>query len=126
MVLGMVCSWQEGCWASATTTSTEKVDEQDLEAEKANFLYRGAPDGMRCSIGLCLMTEAVMAMDGFSYQQASLEEYIRHCTADGKRLTSPLTNVPMGATYMPNHNLRTMVKDYIYEREKEWRDHLAQ
>ena len=72
------------------------------------------------------MTEAVVAMDGFSYQKSSLEEYISHCAAKGQPLTSPLANEPLSATYMPNHNLRTVVRDYIEEREEEWKLHVAQ
>jgi len=65
-------------------------------------------------------------MDGFSYQKLSLEEYIAHCAAKGQALTSPLTKERMGETYMANHNLRNVVNDYIEEREKEWRLHVAQ
>ena len=73
------------------------------------------------------MTEAVLAMDGFSYQKSSLDEHIAHCTAKGQPLTLPLTGEPLvSGMYMPNHNLRTMVKDYIEQREKEWGLHLAQ
>ena len=104
--------------ASTSATST-KEDEGDLEEEKHDFFFDAAADALKCSVGFCLMTEAVTAMDGFSYQQTSLEEYIAHSTAKGQPLTSPLTNAPMGAMYMPNHNLRTMVKDCMYEREME-------
>ena len=46
---------------------------------------------------------------------------VPHCAA-----TSPLTGEPMGVMYMPNHDARTFVKDYIEQREKEWRLHVAQ
>ena len=99
--------------------------EEDLEDAKHDFFSDGAADGLKCSIGFCLMTEAVMATDGFSYQKSSLEEYIAHCAAKGQALTSPLTKERMGEMYMPNHNLRNVVKDYIEEREKEWGLHVA-
>jgi hypothetical protein len=75
---------------------------------------------MDCSVGFCLMTEAVLAMDEFSYQKSSLEGHIAHCAAKGLPLTSPLTGEPMGGMFLPNQNLRTLVKDYIYQRQKEW------
>jgi len=99
--------------------------EEELKEEKHDFFLDGAPDGLKCSIGFCLMTEAVVAMDGFSYQKSSLDEYISHCAAKGQPLTSPLTSEPLSATYMANHNLRTVVRDYIEQREKEWRLHVA-
>jgi hypothetical protein len=100
--------------ASATAANTEKEDDgsqnplkedlgendsdEDPESEKHDFFFDGAPDGMKCSVGFCLMTEAVVAMDGFSYQRSSLEEYIAHCTATGQALTSPLSEELMGGT----------------------------
>lgn len=103
-----------------------EASEEDLEEEKHDFFFEGAADGMKCSIGFCLMTEAVVAMDGFSCKKSSLEEYIAHCAVKGQALTSPLTKERMGETYMPNHNLRNVVKDYIGERKKWWRIHVAQ
>ena len=49
------------------------------------------------------MTEAVLAMDGFSYQKSSLEA---HRAAKGQPLISPLTGDPMGDMYMSNHTLK--------------------
>ena len=100
--------------------------EEDLEEEKHDLLFDGAPDGYKCSVGFCFMTEAVLAMDGFSYQKASLEAYIAHCTAKGQALTSPLTGEPMGGMYMPNYTLSTAVEDYIEQNEKEWEFVVAQ
>jgi len=100
--------------------------EEGLEEEKHDFFYDNAPDGLKCSVGFCLMTEAVFAMDEFSYQKSSLEGHIAHCAAKGLALTSPLTGEPMGGMFMPNQNLRTLVKNYIAQREKEVRLHLAQ
>jgi hypothetical protein len=106
--------------------SSGEGGEEDLEEEKHDFLFEGAPDVYKCSVGFCFMTEAVLAMDGFSYQKASLEAYIVHCTARGQALTSPLTGEPMGGMYMPNHTLSTVVKDYIEQKEKEWKVLVAQ
>jgi len=57
--------------------------ENNLEEERHDFFFDGAADVMECSVGFCLMTEAVVAMDGFSYQKSSLDEYITHCAATG-------------------------------------------
>jgi hypothetical protein len=115
---------------SATATREGEVEdgigEKDLEEEKHDFFFDGAPDSLKCSVGFCLMTEAVLAMDEFSYRKSSLEKHIAHCATKGLSLTSPLTCEPMGGMFMPNQNLRTLVKDYIAQREKEWELHLAQ
>jgi hypothetical protein len=102
------------------------IREKDLEEEKHDFLFDGAPDSLKCSVAFCLMTEAVLAMDEFSYQKSSLEGHIAHCAAKGLPLTSPLTGEPMGGIFIPNQNLRTLVKDYIAQRETEWELHLVQ
>ena len=108
-------------------TASSKDAEGNLEEEKHDFFFDGAPDGLKCSVGFCLMTEAVLAMDGFSYQKSSLDEHIAHCTAKGQPLTSPLTGEPLiSGMYMPSHNLRNVVKDYIEQRDKEWSLHLVQ
>ena len=99
--------------------ATSEVAEGNLEEEKHDFFFDGAPDGLRCPIGFCLMTEAVVAMDGFSYEKSSLDEHIAHCAAKGQPLTSPKTGEPMGGMYLPNQNARTNVKEYIDQREKE-------
>jgi len=92
----------------------DSVSEKELEEEKHDSFFDGAPDGLKCSVGFCLMTEAVLAMDGFSYQKSSLDEHIAHCAAKVQPLTSPLTVEPLvSGMYMPNHNLRTVVRDYI-------------
>jgi hypothetical protein len=107
--------------------ANSKEGEESVEEEKHNFFFDGAPDGLKCSVGFCLMTEAVVAMDGFSYQKSSLDEHIAHCVAKGQPLTSPLTGEPLvSGMYMPKHNLRTVVKEYIEQREKEWSLHLTE
>jgi len=51
---------------------------------------------------------------------SSLDEHIAHCAAKGQQLTSPLTGEPLvSGMYMPNHNLRTVERDYIEQMEKE-------
>ena len=110
----------------AAGVSSSKDEEASLQEEKHDFFFDGAPDGLRCSVGFCLMTEAVVAMDGFAYQKSSLDEYIAHCTAKGQPLTSPMTDEPTSGMYIPMQNVRTLVKDYMEQREKEWALHLAQ
>lgn len=59
---------EEDAGTSTTATATRKgeeeggANEEDLEEEKHNFFFDGAPDGLKCSVGFCLMTEAVLAM----------------------------------------------------------------
>ena len=118
-----------GAASSATGMGEEEEEhdaEKNLEEEKHDFFYDVAPDGFKCPVGFCFMTEAVLAMDGFSYQKSSLDEHIAHRAAKGQPLTSPLTGEPMGGMFMPNHTLSTVVKDYIGQREKEWALYVAQ
>lgn len=59
---------EDGASASAQPRKEEmeaEGTEVALEDEKHDFFFDAATDGLTCSIGFCLMTEAVMAMDGF-------------------------------------------------------------
>ena len=129
---GLSLKEEENAGACSSATAMRKDDEDDLsnegdlEEEKHHFFFNGAPDGLKCLVGFCLMTEAVVAMDGFAYQKSSLDEYVAHCTAKGQPLSSPLTGEPMSGMYILMQNVRTLVKDYIEQREKEWALHLAQ
>ena len=67
-----------------------------------------------------------MALNGFSYQKFSLDEHIAHCAAFKQPLSSPLTGEPMDAIHIPNHSVRTFVKEYMDQWEKEWALHLTE
>ena len=61
---------------------------------------------LRCPISLEIMTDPVIASDGFSYERASIERWLV-----GHR-TSPLTGRPLpSSTLVPNHRLRHVIQD---------------
>ena len=48
-----------------------------------------------------------MADDGFTYELAEIEKWIKHEQANGNAAKSPTTNVALnGTNLMPNHTLR--------------------
>ena len=64
-------------------------------------------DAFRCPISMEIMTDPVFATDGHTYERAEMERWLQTHT------TSPLTNeVLPGKTLIPNHNLRSQIREY--------------
>lgn len=83
----------------------------DLEDE--DLLLQDAPNAFVCPISLQLMTRAVVAGDGYSYQREALDTWILRNRRERKPLRSPMTNAPMAPFYIPSFTLRSMVSDYV-------------
>jgi len=111
---------------NGASTAAKGDTEDSLEEQKHDFFFDDAPDGLKCSVGFCLMTEAVVAMDGFSYQKSALDEHIAQCVAKRQPLTSPMTGEAMGGMYLPHQSVRIFVKEYIDQRKKVWNLHFTQ
>ena len=76
---------QEGGGPTVKAEEEEDEDEEDRPLE-------GAPDRLRCPISFVLMTEAVLAPDGHSYQRHALEQHMQYtresecyCSTRGRR-----------------------------------------
>eukprot|EP00300_Choanocystis_sp_HF-7_P036634 c5249_g1_i1.p1 GENE.c5249_g1_i1~~c5249_g1_i1.p1 ORF type:complete len:269 (+),score=40.67 c5249_g1_i1:42-848(+) len=71
------------------------------------------PNEFICPITQEIMTNPVIAMDGFSYEQEAIERWF----VDHK--TSPKTNQPLPNTMtIPNQAMRTMLMEFVAERKK--------
>lgn len=98
--------------ASSITVSVDDTrDGGELEDE--DLLLEDAPNAFVCPISLQLMTRAVVAGDGFSYQRDALNSWILKNRRQRKPLRSPMTNAPMAPFYTPSFTLRSMVGDYV-------------
>ena len=69
---------------------TVKAEEEGDEEE--DRLLEGALDRLKCPISFVLMTEAVLAPDGHSYQRHALEQHMEYtkesrcyCSTRGRR-----------------------------------------
>ena len=64
------------------------------------------------------MQEPVTAMDGHSYERAAIQQWMK------RRVTSPLTNKPLGTCALtPNLTLQRAIADYVEKRpqiEQAW------
>jgi len=89
------------------------VDEGESELEDEDLLLQDAPNAFVCPISLQLMTRAVVAGDGFSYQREALDKWILRNRRKRKPLRSPMTNAPMAPFYTPSFTLRSMVGDFV-------------
>ena len=66
------------------------------------------PENLCCPISMELMTQPVIAADGFTYDRASIEAWL----ARGKT-TSPTTGAPLAHTHLtPNHLVKSMIAEY--------------
>ena len=66
------------------------------------------PENLCCPISMELMTQPVLAADGFTYDRASIEAWL----ARGKT-TSPTTGAPLEHTHLtPNHLVKSMIAEY--------------
>jgi hypothetical protein len=84
-----------------------------------NLLARGvdlaveAPVEYLCPISGTLMSDPVMAADGFSYERAHIEGWIRAMKRNGMLFRSPSTDEPLEHINLnPNQNLRVLIGNY--------------
>lgn len=105
------------------TSIAVSVDDGESELEDEDILLQDAPNAFVCPISLQLMTRAVVAGDGFSYQREALDKWILRNRRERKPLRSPMTNAPMAPFYTPSFTLRSMVGDFVdLERAKRRRE----
>jgi hypothetical protein len=52
------------------------------------------------------MESPVVAQDGFTYEKDAIEDWMRH------KKTSPKTNEPIDAVFVPNFNLKALINEW--------------
>ena len=57
----------------------------------------------RCPITLDVIAEPVVAEDGHTYERNAIERWLQ------RKQTSPVTNLPMGLTLIPNRIYRSLI-----------------
>ena len=97
----------------------EEAEEEPFDME--GFLLDGAPEDYICPLSLCLMEDAVVAMDGICYSRCSIQEHIDFCELKGKSLTSPMTGETMGPRLVQCVVIRRMVLEYVQKKRWSWR-----
>ncbi|XP_072118092.1 WD repeat, SAM and U-box domain-containing protein 1 [Mobula birostris] len=69
----------------------------------------GIPDEFLCPISREVMTDPVIAADGYSYEREAIENWI-----NTKKRTSPMTNIPLESTLItPNRTLKMAIDRWI-------------
>ena len=64
------------------------------------------PQEYLCPITHELMESPVVAQDGFTYEKSAIEDWMRH------RKSSPKTNEPIEAIFIPNFNIKTLIVEW--------------
>uniref|UniRef100_A0A4W3H8F7 WD repeat, SAM and U-box domain-containing protein 1 n=1 Tax=Callorhinchus milii TaxID=7868 RepID=A0A4W3H8F7_CALMI len=83
-----------------------KLDEVKVQMESAST---GVPDEFLCPISREVMTDPVIAADGYSYQRDAVESWI-----NTKKRTSPMTNMPLQSSLItPNRTLKMAIDRWI-------------
>ena len=80
----------------------------DDENDKDNFM---------CPLSLEIMTDPVIAEDGFTYEKEHIVNWINRERQPGQQLTSPLTGEPMGDNLIPNISLKKIIDSSVFDRE---------
>lgn len=94
MVESLTIPWKE----------EEDEDESEEKLDYTNF----APDEFLCPITLDLMTDPVMASDGYTYERSVIEDWFKK----GHK-TSPKTNQTLQYDFLiPNYNLKSLIQEY--------------
>ena len=82
---------------------------------RCQTMATGAIDALTCPITRELMTEPVLAADGFTYEKSAIERWIRRSATtqrdagNGFMPTSPKTGLQMPFTLVPNTNLKQLI-----------------
>ncbi|RDD45295.1 WD repeat, SAM and U-box domain-containing protein 1 [Trichoplax sp. H2] len=78
--------------------------------ELKDRLDNSIPDEFLCPISREVMTDPVVASDGYSYQRQAIESWLN----GGNRLTSPMTNAPLNASLLiPNKTLKSLIQKHL-------------
>lgn len=70
------------------------------------------PADLVCPLSLGLMTDPVVASDGFTYDRAAITDWIN------RNPTSPLTRKPISQTLNPIHSILRRVREYLQKDPK--------
>jgi hypothetical protein len=92
----------------------EIVEVPEIVAEKVK-VEKVVPSEYVCPISFHIMTSAVIAMDGHSYEQLAIEEWVATCIRKKLPVTFPFTNMPMASTIIPNLTLRNLIRAFLEE-----------
>ena len=67
-----------------------------------------------CPMSHVLMGDPVVAADGYTYERASIEEWIQREQAGGRTARSPSTNLPLANTSLtPNRTLKSVICEAV-------------
>lgn len=80
------------------TTISERVPPMDINGE---------PSPVHCPITMEIMSDPVMASDGFSYQRRSIKGWLRYTTR------SPITNEHLESQLVDNYNLKRAISRWM-------------
>jgi hypothetical protein len=98
---------------SAHEEGTRRV-EQELKRREAEKAVEETNKSFVCPMSHVLMTDPVNAADGYTYERASIEEWIRHEQAGGRTPRSPSTNLPLANTSLtPSHAFKSAICEAI-------------
>ncbi|XP_020577835.1 U-box domain-containing protein 57-like isoform X2 [Phalaenopsis equestris] len=101
---GLKCTEIRGCNRPQLTPAT--VRELELLHPKQE---RPVPASFLCPILKEIMYEPVVAMDGFTYEETAIREWLKN-----GRDTSPMTNLELeNLNLSPNHALKIAIQDWL-------------
>ncbi|XP_078408356.1 WD repeat, SAM and U-box domain-containing protein 1 isoform X2 [Cetorhinus maximus] len=103
--------WKFGSGNSSGSLGLRNKVLRKIEELKAKLesICIGVPDEFLCPISREIMTDPVIASDGYSYEREAIESWI-----NTKKRTSPMTNKPLESSLItPNRTLKMAIDRWI-------------
>ena len=69
--------------------------------------YPDCPELYKCPITTSIMTDPVTAEDGYTYERSAILEWFQ------TKKTSPMTNMAIRTTLIPNHSIKSAAMEYM-------------
>eukprot|EP01097_Dermamoeba_algensis_P005290 TRINITY_DN3356_c0_g1_i1.p1 TRINITY_DN3356_c0_g1~~TRINITY_DN3356_c0_g1_i1.p1 ORF type:complete len:596 (-),score=114.80 TRINITY_DN3356_c0_g1_i1:481-2268(-) len=87
--------------------------QRELDVLNKNRQNSDAPSGFFCCITGEIMSDPVIAADGFTYERSAIQKWLV------QKNTSPMTNLPLVHTFLtPNRTLLSMISEFLDTAKK--------
>ena len=95
---------------SAETNSSMEIFYDEKKRNIVNRSIDDIPNAFKCPITRIIMTDPVIATDGYSYERSAIRNWFR----SKEIVVSPVTGRRIvNLLLIPNHNLRDIISEYI-------------
>ena len=95
--------------ADQSATANVLTAARSAPAASSTAVGGDVPAGLRCKITGAILQDAVLAEDGYTYNQSAWQAHVQQ---HPHTLRSPVTHQPVSALAVPNRNLKTIAAEW--------------